>query len=131
MSARERAKTETGLGLALRGAGGGGSGGAADGAAASAAGLWAGGEGVVRREMSVATKLNLPPPLRPMQARASLTLSPPNVASGAAAAGASVPLASGIYPGSGSALASLANSTLSPASGSPRSFTEQVRLCPA
>ncbi|KAG2432750.1 hypothetical protein HYH02_012884 [Chlamydomonas schloesseri] len=147
MSARERAKTETGLGLALRGSGGGGgSGGGTDtsaqGGAASiaappqpAAGLWAGGEGVVRRELSVATKLNLPPPLRPMQGRASQTLSPPNVAaSGGAAGPTSAPLAQGVYPGSGGALASLAlgMGAAGPAGasgtpgGSPRSFTEQA-----
>ena len=144
MSARERAKTETGLGLALRGsAGGGGSGGgtdssvqggAASGAAASSqpAGLWAGGEGVVRRELSVATKLNLPPPLRPMQGRASQTLSPLNVAtSGGAAAPSSVPLAQGVYPGSGGALASMAlgaaaGTGAGTPGGSPRSFTEQA-----
>ncbi|KAG2424626.1 hypothetical protein HXX76_014351 [Chlamydomonas incerta] len=140
MSARERAKTETGLGLALRGSvGGGGSGGGTDtnaqgGAAAIAAppqppaGLWAGGEGVVRRELSVATKLNLPPPLRPMQPRASQTLSPLNVAtSGGAAGPTSAPLAQGVYPGSGGALASMASGA-APGSGtpggSPRSFTE-------
>ncbi|KAG2496536.1 hypothetical protein HYH03_005360 [Edaphochlamys debaryana] len=132
MSARERAKTETGLGLALRSGGGNGSGGGADGSGGGAQqgggagpGLWAGGEGVVRRELSVATKLNLPPPLRPMTAqRPSLTLSPLNATSNTSLGPTSAPLASGVYPGSGGALASLAN-TGTPASGSPRSFTEQ------
>ncbi|GFR48148.1 hypothetical protein Agub_g9980 [Astrephomene gubernaculifera] len=130
MSSRERAKTETGLGLALRNfaGGGGGGGNAAEGSAggAGAAGLWAGGVGVVQREMSVATKLNLPPPLRPMQPRASMTLSPHGATAGASMTAGTGPLASGVYPGSGSALASLGASTVTPASGSPRSFTENA-----
>ncbi len=128
MSARERAKTETGLGLGLRGSTVGspitpneGSGGAA--------GLWAGGEGVVRRELSVATKLNIPPPLRPMQPRQSGTISP-HVPTGAGSGSAASPaLASGVYPGSGGALASMGNGTGS-GSGSQQSFTEQVGRLP-
>ncbi|PNH10372.1 Adenylate cyclase type 10, partial [Tetrabaena socialis] len=140
LSARERAKTETGLGLALRGSvGGGGSVAGTEGSigggggSSHAAGLWAGGEsGMVRRELSVATKLNLPPPLRPMQQqqqqRASLTLSPLNVSSSATqGAPASAPLPAKMYPGSGGALNGLArNSGVLAASGSPRSFTEQA-----
>lgn len=128
MSARERAKTETGLGLALRGSAVGspitpneGSGGGA--------GLWAGGEGVVRREMSVATKLNIPPPLRPMQPRQSGTISPHVAAGTGSGSAASGPLASGVYPGSGGALASLGNGAGS-GSGSQHSFTEQVGRLP-
>ncbi|GIL60580.1 hypothetical protein Vafri_15119, partial [Volvox africanus] len=138
VSARERAKTETGLGLTIRGVnglGGNGASAATDSGingASGGAGLWAGGEGVVRREMSVATKLNLPPPLRPMQARASAMISPLNTmgsgggASGAGSTPPSASLATGIYTGSGNALMGLANSALSPTSGSPRSFTEQA-----
>ncbi|EFJ50372.1 hypothetical protein VOLCADRAFT_116897 [Volvox carteri f. nagariensis] len=117
LTARERAKTETGLGLALRGGGGlGGSGGAAadGGGASGGAGLWAGGEGVPRASLSTS-------PLTTMGSGGGAAI--------AAAAGGASPnatLASGVYPGSGSALANLANSPLTPASGSPRSFTEQA-----
>ncbi len=102
------------------GAGGGG------GGPGAGPGLWGAGEGFVRREMSVATKLNLPPPLvRTGQQRPSTTLSPLSTA--AAAGGGGGPLVGGVYPGSGGALAGLAVGGSTPG-GSMRSFTEQVGL---